>query len=824
MRNGTAEKDVSSPVTVRDTDTYIAADAYDKGLLVYFPGPETEGILQHRIHLRGLISTRNLLASELIKLQQPGDLARVDLLPPMLRNLRDCEKCFSSSECVLYHAAAEGGTAESSGLDDFFNQKLAHLAKSDLEYFSHWNYLLDLELRRFRPGYRRFISHQNDGNTISNLHFVKTETSKKESLPIWTVTFENRQPVNDSLLSSRLRVGDTVVVSFDQTVWHVCNGRLIEMDATTLTIQLRAPMPLIRFFPWSETMAKSEQWKIHKDLLSTGMMRAKQNLLEMFMGSFQQNIALGVDPNRTEILNDSIGDERRRALIVHLEPPRFTSQVYFQDSNGPLDEAYRALNADQQHAVQKTMNAKDYCLVLGMPGTGKTSTIAFTIRALLSRGLSVLITSYTHSAVDNLLLKLLESDVPFLRLGSKASVHPQLQKYTLEVNHNRPITSIREMRHIITSARIVATSCLGIEHVLFNIRRFDYCIVDEASQITQPVVLGPLRSADTFILVGDHYQLPPLVTDPEARNGGLSISLFRRLSEAHPEALVNLTFQYRMNQEIMRLSNIMVYNNKLKCGSSSIAHQRLEIPKWNDRQSIIQSKWVWDVLTPDKPVLFANTDTILSKITTEELQQSLEERHENKQLSNRTEAVLVSVLVKGLLKTGVEPKNIGVISPYRAQVRVLKRLIDEAVEVSTVDKYQGRDKEVVIISLMRSNVNKRIGELLQDWRRLNVAFTRAKRKLVLVGSIFTLEGNPAFDAFLDCIQTEQWIYPLPYQCYQLCHDQIDCFKLEAQVLQEFSLSSSISVAPRASVGPKIRDIENLVPDYSNRRIPLSNLN
>lgn len=125
------------------------------------------------------------------------------------------------------------------------------------------------------------------------------------------------------------------------------------------------------------------------------------------------------------------------------------------------------------------------------------------------------------------------------------------------------------------SKLVVATTCLSVAHPLLSRRRFDYCIVDEAGQITQPVCLGPLRCADVFILVGDHNQLQPVVKSREARDKGMSVSLFRRLCEAHPEATVQLRYQYRMNEDIMLLSNTLVYDHQLLCGSQSVAMVRV---------------------------------------------------------------------------------------------------------------------------------------------------------------------------------------------------------------------------------------------------------
>ena len=125
---------------------------------------------------------------------------------------------------------------------------------------------------------------------------------------------------------------------------------------------------------------------------------------------------------------------------------------------------------------------------------------------------------------------------------------------------------------------MVATTCLGVNHAVFNERTFDYCIVDEASQITLPVCLGPIRTAKTFVLVGDHNQLPPLVQNVEARKGGLDISLFKLLSDKHPQSVVNLEHQYRMCEEIMTLSNTLIYDGLLKCGNQAVAKRALTVP------------------------------------------------------------------------------------------------------------------------------------------------------------------------------------------------------------------------------------------------------
>ncbi|CAM9489174.1 unnamed protein product, partial [Phaeothamnion confervicola] len=266
-------------------------------------------------------------------------------------------------------------------------------------------------------------------------------------------------------------------------------------------------------------------FRLDKDEMSTGTSTLRSNVLRLMIGETPEAKVEGRQGN-----NGGKGGGKRGA-----------------DGTGD------SLNRDQQAAVRKVVAARDYALLLGMPGTGKTSTIAFVARALLARGASVLITSYTHSAVDNLLLKLREHGVPCLRVGATAQVHPALRDCCLD-----RVDAVAALAARVAGACVVGCTCLGIKHPVFSKRRFDYCIVDEAGQITQAAVLGPLRCADIFVLVGDHYQLPPLVTNPAAAASGMDVSLFRRLAEAHPGAIQELSIQYRMNADITHLCNALI--------------------------------------------------------------------------------------------------------------------------------------------------------------------------------------------------------------------------------------------------------------------------
>ncbi|CAN0223585.1 unnamed protein product, partial [Discosporangium mesarthrocarpum] len=436
-------------------------------------------------------------------------------------------------------------------------------------------------------------------------------------------------------------------------------------------------------------------FRIDKDEFTTGISAMRTNLMRLMVGPSPEYEAAqrglskeGKGKGMDEAYGDNLGDEKRRRLVVDLQPPRFrrfsgllrgpgTLAGHWEESDGKkrgerggnrggpgvgvggrgglerggkgigeeLEQIYRnGLNEDQRSAVRKLVTAKDYALLLGMPGTGKTWTMAFTVRVLLARGASVLVTSYTHSAVDSLLLKLLEAGVPCLRVGRPAQVHPGIRPCC--INHDGAVSTTAGYAELVANARVVGSTCLGTNHPLFSQRRFDYCVVDEAGQISQPAVLGALRCADVFVLVGDHYQLPPLVTSREALQAGMSESLFRRLCEAHPESLHSLTYQYRMSSDIMALCNALIYSGRLRCGNTMVEQQCLHLPhseaipepaqdwgrggggntmlsgstarKVHESATTVQGgtpsqnrePWLREALDPERRVIFLDTDSI----------------------------------------------------------------------------------------------------------------------------------------------------------------------------------------------------------------------
>lgn len=257
-------------------------------------------------------------------------------------------------------------------------------------------------------------------------------------------------------------------------------------------------------------------------------------------------------------------NEHLRALVIDLQPPRFrpstavaAAQALDLSTQSPLSQPenkqeealwqrmHASLNVYQLRAVENALNAQDYSLVLGVPGSGKTATMAWMVAVLVLRGQSVLVTGFTHASVDALLCKLVELGISFVRLApSPSAVHADVRPFVV----GQKAQTVAELRVLLETPLVVGATCLQIKHQLFSKRRFDVCIVDEATQITVSAVLGPLRCANRFVLVGDHYQLPPFVKSAEARELGMGQSLFYTLSKEHPRAVSMLEYQYRVKK------------------------------------------------------------------------------------------------------------------------------------------------------------------------------------------------------------------------------------------------------------------------------------
>ncbi|BGP51084.1 DNA replication endonuclease-helicase Dna2 [Rhodotorula kratochvilovae] len=765
--------------------TLLMTDRYDQdvdsGLLYYTQSNEIFRVQAARNEIRGLILARNRFATFLhrrmtlspsgapastqrsaieVQPSSPATAAESDdeaelwdevdvpacsvdpdeadkaLLPPPIDDERSCKKCYVRDACMLFRRA-DGELAISEDDQDplqlLYEDKTGHLTDVHAAFFQQWERLISFEeqeLVRFKKEIWTLTAEEREkaGRCFGNM--VVTEVKLEDEQPakgIHRYAYRLRPQTpphsqSQTLLGGSISVNDPIVISLeDPPLIAISRGFVLALTPYEVVVGVDRSLTDL---PQAKGVHAERVFRVDKDELAAGMGRIRDNLIQLFVPG---------------------GDERRRRLVVDLEPPTFDAAL--AASSDRLIPS--SLNGDQKLALERVLAAQDYALILGMPGTGKTTTIAEVIRVLARAGKSVLLTSYTHSAVDNILLKLKDDGLNILRLGNRDKILPALHDLTLTPGDYA--TSLTDIDQKLMMPQIVATTCLGINEPIFVKRRFDVCIVDEASQVTLPTCLGPLRFADKFVLVGDHHQLPPLVRNSAARKGGLDVSLFKRLSDAHPAAVVNLTHQYRMSEDIMLLSNKLVYSDQLRVGAADVGNRRLELPQREKTETM--EPWLREVVDPARTVLFVDTDALPAH-----------ERRQGSLIDNELEAALIKQTVSALSTCGVAPADIGVITLYRQQIKLLSRLLEPSfpgVEVLTADRSQGRDKECILVSLVRSNTGGHVGDLLKDWRRINVVLTRAKAKLVVFGSRSTLAHNPLMRRFLDLVTEKEWVYALP---------------------------------------------------------------
>ncbi|SFG37494.1 DNA replication ATP-dependent helicase Dna2 [Halopelagius inordinatus] len=396
------------------------------------------------------------------------------------------------------------------------------------------------------------------------------------------------------------------------------------------------------------------------------------------------------------------GDPDRKDVLFGRREPEFSARSA---------ETYIDNNGAQNEAVKLAVDADDFALVHGPPGTGKTYTIARIVRALVSEGNRVLLSAFTNRAVDNALEALRDQGFEgAVRVGTENGVREDMMDVRLERagDPNERAAALRD-------APVVAATTATCGSRVVREQAFDVALVDEASQLTEPGTLAAVNLAERFVLVGDHEQLPPVV---RAEND-LQTSLFERLVTDHPDASVMLDRQYRMAQRIQAFSSAEFYDGTLRPATGAVAAQRL-----SDLPGVEESALPAELRDP---VSFVDPDG---------------DRVGN---TNPAEADRIAELVDAYEAAGVESEDIGVIAPFRAQVAEISRRTD--VTVDTVDRFQGSSKEVILVSFVASGSLD--GPIFEDHRRINVALTRAKKALTLVGDADALASDPFYRRMLE---------------------------------------------------------------------------
>lgn len=575
---------------------------------------------------------------------------------------------------------------------------------------------------------------------------------------------ENASDANHKVQNSNLKVQSIKYFSFTGTVSYVDGDRMVVTvpDSAPLLDLQQSTEPIGVQLSFDET-----SYKLMFEALDR-VMKAKNNRLAYLRDLFYSHQKVG---------------------RFSFEPMKFPW-----------------LNPTQERAVNEVLWAKDVAIVHGPPGTGKTTTLVEAINETLMRESQVLVCAQSNMAVDWISEKLVDRGINVLRIGNPTRVNDKMLGFTYERRfESHPDypqlwairKAIRELRknrkkgsenyhqkmdrlksraaeielrinaELFGEARVIACTLVGSAHHLLEGMKFGTLFIDEAAQALEAACWIPMKRASRVILAGDHCQLPPTVKSIAALRAGLGKTLMERIAENKPEVVTLLKIQYRMNDEIMRFSSDWFYGGKV--------------------ESAPQIKYR-SVLDYDHPITWIDTSNEENQITIEgedapedsvSTSSSVSAANQNSDLNfkeqfvgesfgriNKAEAELTLLtLAEYFTKIGKqrvleERIDVGIISPYRAQVQYLKKLIKKyeffkpyrrLISVNTVDGFQGQERDVILISLVRSNDEGQIG-FLKDLRRMNVAMTRARMKLIILGNKNTMTKHPFYKKLWEYVE------------------------------------------------------------------------
>ncbi len=630
------------------------------------------------------------------------------------------------------------------------SKKFSHVGKKlDPEkHFDHLRKLIELEeaeeIRQFKEV---FVKRTPEERELLGKALLRLRISESHFSPaghrLLSFRYESEKPL--PLYSPD--VGDPVSLSDSaEDIFDLPTGTVYQKDKETITVAFGRKLP---------------EWVSEAGLYTLNISGNRMTYKKMYQTL--EEVAAAKHSRPAYFRDLSLGLKKPESY-----DPLPIEKISFFNSH---------LNPWQKEAVQAALASRDISIVHGPPGTGKTTVLIEIIRQAIATEQFVFATAPSNTACDHILECLVKAGVPALRLGHPARIMEHLRVHTLDfklAHHplakqldelesevakhftryerskrrrslsrdektvlfeeiNRIKAEIRGLddqifRAVIRSAPVMVGTHTSATDPVLRARKFDLLVMDEASQATEPSAWIPVLKAGRIVLAGDHYQLPPTVISKEAERRGLAVTLFERFHKLlGKDWRTLLKIQYRMNEKIMNFPSREFYGGELVADDSVKHHTLADL------------KHVKRLPETEEPFLFLDT---AGRGFEEALEPGSESRY------NREEAALLMEYLQKILDAGVSPEDIAVISPYSAQVRLLASLIlAPEIEVDSVDGFQGREKEVIMVSLVRSNVEGELG-FLADTRRMNVAMTRAKRKLVMIGDSATLSAIPFYRDFI----------------------------------------------------------------------------
>lgn len=581
---------------------------------------------------------------------------------------------------------------------------------------------------------------------------------------------ENASDANHKVQSSNLKVQSVKYFSFTGTVSYVDGDRMVITvpDSAPLLDLQQSTEPIGVQLSFDET-----SYKLMFEALDR-VMKAKNNRLAYLRDLFYSH---------------------QKAGRFSFEPMKFPW-----------------LNPTQERAVNEVLWAKDVAIVHGPPGTGKTTTLVEAINETLMRESQVLVCAQSNMAVDWISEKLVDRGINVLRIGNPTRVNDKMLGFTYERRFESHADypqlwairkAIRELRknrkkgsenyhqkmdrlksraaeielrinaELFGEARVIACTLVGSAHHLLEGMKFGTLFIDEAAQALEAACWIPMKRASRVILAGDHCQLPPTVKSIAALRAGLGKTLMERIAENKPEVVTLLKIQYRMNDEIMRFSNDWFYGGKVESAPQIKYRSVLDYDHpitWIDTSNEENQITIEGEDAPEDSASTSSSESASSSVSATNQNSDLNFKEQfvgesfgriNKAEAELTLLTLAEYFTKISKRRVLEERiDVGIISPYRAQVQYLKKLIKKyeffkpyrrLISVNTVDGFQGQERDVILISLVRSNDEGQIG-FLKDLRRMNVAMTRARMKLIILGNKDTMTKHPFYKKLWEYVE------------------------------------------------------------------------
>ena len=614
-------------------------------------------------------------------------------------------------------------------------------------YFSHLRELVALELREEQQAYQRSLEAKGaslTGSIQEPACRYPVRLGNDAYNPLGQLTLELRYDVSEDEVELDFEPGKPA------TVFYLTDGGAKELP-------YQCYVELVGDGVMSVSLPSKSALQSLKDL-------SERHLL---------GVQLGIDNTSYRVMQESLSEAERkederfvrlRNVLVGNAQPAFRQLP-------PL--SFPWLNSSQNAAIQKVVEAQEVSIVHGPPGTGKTTTLVEAIIETLERETQVLVCAPSNAAVDWISEQLMRRSVNVLRIGNPLRMSDEMldcsyeRRYSAHPDYHELWNIRKELRSkgdkeirrqklqqrateleikinadLFDQARVVSCTLIGSAYRLMERRRFSTLFIDEAAQALEPACWAAILKADRVIMSGDHQQLPPTVKSLEAVKGGLADTLMQKLVELHPRCVTLLTTQYRMNEDIMSFSSRWFYHSRLQAAPEA-AHRQ--------------------VSPLDTPLTWIDTSEYSES---SEHSENSEKRNNSGSITNAQEARLVIHALRVYIEM-ISPQNIeseridfGIITPYRGQARLIRRLLKmqhyfrrlkRHITVGTVDGFQGQERDVIVISLVRDNADGHIG-FLRDLRRMNVAMTRARMKLIIVGNAQTLAHHRFYRTLIEHIK------------------------------------------------------------------------